>query len=509
MKAERSWMLILITLSLWVPTGKAQELKPFRKISFDQALEMTHQRSYTLKQAQLHQQEKAQEVKAAKGLYLPRFDISANYMAISEDLTLDLSPVRDAITPLYDALGHFGDFSGVPNPDPNTNQQMPFLPDELSTAAVRAKMLEGLNDVQNAEWDQMIQKKAFGTVAASVQWPIYAGGKIRAANKAAAIYEQEAVEKTRQKSGELLSELAERYYGLVLARQAVQVRQQVYTGMEQHLQDALKMEKAGFIAQADVLHAKVFHAQAEREMSKAKRTESILRDALRNTMAWEGEEILIPVSKLFYLDSIESMDYFKALARTHSPLLKQVAAKKALAEQNQRVARSNYMPTIGMQGMYDIVNKDLSPYAPEWMIGLGLKWNLFDGLGRERKVKAASIKTQQVVQFQSKAQSDIESMINKLYHELQMYQEQLNELETAMDFTQEYVRIREKAFHEEMSNSTEVVDARLALAKVRIERLQAMYNYDISLARLLAYCGQPEAFSGYQQRSNSKTEHFN
>jgi outer membrane protein TolC len=50
-----------------------------------------------------------------------------------------------------------------------------------------------------------------------------------------------------------------------------------------------------------------------------------------------------------------------------------------------------------------------------------------------------------------------------------------------------------------------VVDAQLSLAQVRIERLQAMYNYDVCLARLLQYAGIPEQFTNYKQRPTVKT----
>ncbi len=45
------------------------------------------------------------------------------------------------------------------------------------------------------------------------------------------------------------------------------------------------------------------------------------------------------------------------------------------------------------------------------------------------------------------------------------------------------------------------MDARLNLAKIKIERLQAAYYYDLMLARLLEAAGISEAFSDYAKRS--------
>jgi outer membrane protein TolC len=486
----------------------SQESMQVKRLSFEEALQLTRENSHTLKQSGYLYNEKKQEVRAAKGLYLPKIGIAASYMAMSDDLTLDLTPVRDAITPLYSALSNYGDFSGIPNPDPNTNQQMPFLPDDISTKIMRQKLKEGLVTVQDGEWNKMIQEKQFGTVMANFQWPIYAGGKIQAANKAASIQLKEADQKSQQKEGELMSELAERYYGLCLAQQAVLVRQEVYDGMEKHLQDAIKMQKEGMIANTDVLHAQVFHSQGERELCKAKRTVQILNQALLNTIAIDDDINVKTDSELFYLDSIEDVSYFQRMALAQNPLLQQVDSKRQLAEQGYRAEKADYFPAIAAQGMYDIVNKNLSPYAPEWTVGIGLKWTLFDGVARYHKVNAAAYKTDQVKEAGLKAQKDIETLINKSYQELNMYREQLDQLSSAKKFAEEYVRVTEKAFHEEMANSTEVVDARLALCQVRIERLQVIYGYDLSLAHILEYSGIADQFPIYAKRPGTNTESY-
>lgn len=492
MKKGMSLLLMVALLIFNYYTAGAQDSVPKMKLSFEQALGVALQNSHVLKQSQFQVNEKEQAAKAAKGLYLPKVGVTANYMVMSDDVTLDLTPVKNAITPLYSTLANYGSFSasGVD-----------------VTALVRQNLNAGLTQLENTNWDETIQKKRFATVAAMAQWPLYTGGKIHAANKAANIEISEADDISKQKQGELISELVERYFGLCLAKQAVKVRQDVFNGMEQHLHDAQKMQKDGFIANAEVLQAQLYDAQADRELKKARRNEDIINQALANTLALENDSSIEPLTELFYLDSIEPVEYFKKLAFEKNPSLLQVDDKKQLAEQNYKIQMSEFMPSIAVQGTYNLWDKDLSPYMPDWIVGVGLKWTIFDGTSRYRKVRSANFKTQQVQEAKEKAESDVGTLINKLYNELNIYREQLSELETARAFAEEYLRVREKAFHEEMSNSTEVVDANLALAQVRIERLQAMYGYDLTLARLLQYAGIPETFTDYRQK-NAKTESY-
>ena len=179
-----------------------------------------------------------------------------------------------------------------------------------------------------------------------------------------------------------------------------------------------------------------------------------------------------------------------------------------MAEIGLKVQNANYLPSVALMGTYDVWNYDLSPYMPHWMVGVGLKWTIFDGLARERNRKSAKLKVSQVAEFEQKASKDIQTGVEKYYQELQMSLEQIKDLETAQEFTEEYFRVRQKAFHEGLATSTDVVDANLALVKVKIERLQAAYQFDVALAKLLEISGLSGKFSEYQTSEKAKIETF-
>jgi outer membrane protein TolC len=492
-------------LILTQAAGFTQE--PFaRPLTFGEAYEQMNANSHVLKRADFEISEKEAQRRASAGLHAPRVFVSANAIQMADPLTLDLTPVRDAITPLYEALGHYGNFSGVPNPDPNTSGAMPILPDNISTQAVRGKLLDGEAKIMSSEWDKMIQEKQFATLNASFIWPLYTGGKINAANKASQVYEEEAGLEKKQKQGELLSELATRYYGLVLAEQACKVRGQVAEAMKKHLFDSEKLSEQGQIAKVEFLHAQVANSDAGRELKKSRRDVAIVKRALQNTMAISDSSEIAPASALFILKNIEPEDYFIDLALNNNPQLQQIDSKKELAATGVKFEKSNYMPTVALTGTYDLANKDLSPYVSDWMVGVGLNWSLFEGNARLRKLQAAKFKEDQVEQAGLKAEEDIKTIIRKLHQQLGMQVEQLEELDKTLEFAKTYVDSREKSFREGLSTSTELVDANLLLAKVKIDRLQTMYSYDITLAALLQVCGNPELFLEYQSSAQVITE---
>ena len=493
--------IILFSFSTTAYTQSIQ--KESQKLSFEDALQITYQNSLIIKQSNQKIEQKELEKKAALGMYMPKISLNASYMLMSDDIHLDLNPVKDAITPIYSALGNYGQFSGVPNPDPATADIMPYLPDDVSTAVVRQQFLDGLEQINASEWDKVIQKKQFGTVSANFTLPLYTGGKIRTANKAAQIEVEQAKAENKQQIHELTCELIERYYGLVLAQHAQKIRQDVKETMQAHLDDAEKMMEEGIIPKAEYLHAKVYCSEADRELKKINRQVEILNDALINTLAIDDNQSIIPVSNLFYLKEIESIEYFWGKTNENSQLLNQIEKKKELAHQAYKIEKAAFFPNIAAMGVYDLYNHDLSPFLPEYTVGVGLKWDLFTGNERVNKLKASKYQEAQADIFYQKTESDIKTAITKYYQELNMNFEQLKELDIALEFATEYSRVREKAFKEGIATTTEVSDANLAVAKVKIERLQVLYAYDIALSKILYYTGLADEFSSYTMNENT------
>lgn len=467
-------------------------------LTFEEALKISYENNHAVKQAKAAIEEKEQFAKSRKALYMPTIGVSANYVCLSEELHLDLTPVKEAILPLYETQSKYGVYSGVPT----GVEAMPYLNQDMSTAAVREKLEQGRLQLENSNWNQVIQEKQFGMVDANFQWVLFSGGKIMAANKAARLQVEEENSKFAQKQDEVFNELVQRYFGLSLANNATAIRNDVLEAMNKHVWDAERMEKEGFVAHADVLHVKMYQAEAKREFMKAQKTEEFLNVALKNTLAIDSVDNILAASNLFIVDSLENVEHYKSIAYTNNPSLAQLKIKHDLTIQNYNVERADLFPSVAVMGMYDLANVDLSPMVPEWMVGVGLSWTIFNGGARYHKIKSAKLKTLQVEEISADVSSDIATVVEKLHNSLIINQEQLTELNIAEEFATEYVRVRQKAFDEQMINSTELVDARLALAKVKIAKLQVMYEYDIALAQLLYYCGKTDLFIDYMSNQS-------
>lgn len=469
-----------------------------RVLTFEEALQIMHEQNPGLQQAKQLIKQKEYELKAKKGLYMPSVSVNASAVSMSDALELDLSSVKEVITPLYTTLGTYGVFNGVGD-----------YPDPLSTAVVREQLLEAGEKIENADWTETIQENNFATVSASIAWPIYAGGKIKGANQAANTELTISNEKLRETEGELLTELATRYYGLALSKQVLKVREQMVKVAEQHYSDAQKLFENGMIAKVELLHAEVAKNEAERTLKEAKRNIQIIRSGLEATLSFDTTISILPASHLFINKNLFGVSYWVNQAYIENPQLKQIKGKRELVNIKNKVDKGSFLPNIALIGNYNLAEKNRSPYLPDWMVGVGLQWSVFEGLGRNNTVKAGKTMESQVIFAEQKAHSDIKAYLTRLYEQLQMQLEQKEELATTLELAKEYSESTQKAFNEGLATSTSVVEAFTKVAQVKALRLKVFYDYDVTLAKLLQTAGVPEQYITFCSGNNTSVETLN
>jgi outer membrane protein TolC len=436
-----------------------------KNLTYEQALETMKTHNAALKSAAKDKEAQEYNRKSTRGLYLPKVSLSATYMKFDQDIGLDISPISDAI----------GDIGNVPDSK--------MLPSKL-----------------------VLQKEQFSVASVNMLWPVFNGGKIRAANKAMDANINEALYKIEQTENALKTELVERYYGYRLAEKAVQLYKSSYDAMLLHLDNAKKMEDNGMISKAQRLYVELSVSNAKMEWQKAQRQANTVKQALTNTLG--DSSVIQPVSELFLIENLEPVTFFQKAAIANNPLLKQVGSKKNLARQNYNIKRSDYLPSVAIIGNRELYHHDLSDLMPEWFVGVNMRWTIFDGISRTYKVKSAKATVDMVDFIQTKAQADIATYVNKLYNELDMQIEQLATMEKTYEFASEYLRVQKKAFAEGFATSKDVVDAELTLSRVKIGRIKVMNDYVLGLAKLLEVTGQTDLFLQYSQRIDRKGEEF-
>ena len=451
-----------------------------RTLSLEEALEMTLSDNPAIRAAEFNRRAAQQERRAAIGLRMPQIGITGSYAYLGKDIEIDLNNMK---APVQNLAGQILQSGMIPS------DYIPSISQMLSGAMA-------------ASWALPLQDRSLGFVGGDVTVPLWMGGKINAANRAARINEQTARSQGIQQRNALVSELVERYYGLALAQQVVVVRQQVVDGVRKHLEDAAALEAQGMISRSEKLYVEFKMSEAERDLQNAQSQVETIAAALNSTIGRTDD--YLPVTAMFILERIEPLDHFRTLAAERNPLLDQVDQKRRLAYEGVRAQRSSFLPQVVAMGGMSFYDYQVSKVLPRWAVGVGVNFKLFDGLNREYKYSAAKQTVRRVEALQDKAGSDISVLVEKLDNQMENYRTQMASIEASLAFAEEYLKTKNAAFLEGMSSSTDLIDAELNLAKVKTERIEAAYRYDVSLAQLLEAAGVSDEFTAYMRRQDAR-----
>lgn len=424
-------------------------------LTFDDALSLGMARNSAIAASEYAERVAHRERQAAIGLFMPKVSVKGAYAHFNKDIKIDFNPMLSSFAPI--------------------------LGDGLSALGL--------------DLSYTLQRRNTAFLGGDIVMPIFAGGKIWTANKAAKIAEERTAEQSRQVRGALLVEIVERYFGVELARRGVAIRKEAVDVVAQHLHDVAMLEKEGMAVVSERLYAEYRLAEVERDLQRANLQLETAQRALQTSLG-EGS-VVMPSTPMFLLATIEPLDHFLAMAKLHNPQLGEVGYIRELARMNLRLQRANLFPEVVAMGGVLFCDYQLTTLAPRSAVGIGLNFNIFDGLNKEYKVSAARLQLRRVEALEQKAVRDISLLVESLYNRVQSVLATVSAVERSERFAEEYLRAKRSAFREGMATTTDVVDAALNLSRARLERVQTAYEFDIALARLLEASGVSGAFVQY------------
>jgi outer membrane protein TolC len=327
------------------------------------------------------------------------------------------------------------------------------------------------------------------------------GGRINIANRAARIALSAASYSLDATKSILLTELVERYYGVVVARSACAVRQDVVDAIKRHLVDAEAMEEEGIVAHSVVVYAQYKLAEAERDLHDAINKVKVAEAALNTTVG--VEQSINPIDRIFICNNIHNIDYYTDMAIALNPILCELRHGKQLSEEGVKLARAAMLPEIVAMGAGAIYSYQLSNMIPRWSIGVGVRIPLFDGLGKEYRYIASKSGVKSVKEDVENAQSNIILLVEKEYYNLENTISNISATRRAIDFAESYYNSALEGFREGVVSSADLMDACTELAATKVEYLNAAYENTLTLARLLEASGLSDTFIQYVEQGTN------
>ena len=383
------------------------------------------------------------------------------------------------------------------------------LDDEVKVNALDFNPLTGLQDNPIGQdiieamggpsaFTTEITNQSFGRLALTALWPIYTGGRITAAQDISAAQTDIASQLFDVQRRTVFEQLVKTYFGVVLAQQNLETHQQAEAGYVKHLDDAQKLEKEGQISKVERLSVAVAHDRSMVTRRKAQKALEIARISLRQLLHTELD--VYPTDHLFTNVEIPPDQAFITSSLDSSPLLKSLQARDRELQAIESAKRGRYYPEVFLFADYALYqdNSIVSDLLPEWQVGIGFTVPLHDRLNRGKNIDA-NLKAQESVARLSDSTRRALTVATQVVHkEAQQALQEYEGLGSSLELANENLVLRQEAFNEGFSTSSQLIDAQIFVSVARTERSAAAYHYIVSLAQLLALSGEVNSFDHYQ-----------
>lgn len=241
---------------------------------------------------------------------------------------------------------------------------------------------------------------------------VYDFGKTRSGIRAASFDANASVAAFNQAVLDKIFEVKKAYYGMLRAKSLIAVNEENVKLNEKQLYRAQRYFESGIRTKIDVTDARVNLIRARLDLQDARYDLQRARIELERVVGfslYDGNYTIASVNQersSLTVSDFNGTDVYATLpavdqpladlesfAYTHRPELRKYTFNQESAREEITKAKGDYFPAIGLEGSYSHSATDdaLEFYFPEqqWFAGIGVKWNLFEGMRTDAAVAYA------------------------------------------------------------------------------------------------------------------------
>jgi len=324
----------------------------------------------------------------------------------------------------------------------------------------------------------------------SLQQPLFTWGKLINNYKQAKLNLQAAEQGVESAKQKLDLEVTRAFYGVILAREFVNVSKKAVNQVEKHLETAKDLFETGVATNFDVLRAKVQLANMRSQFIKAQNSLRLAKEGFKITLGLEPQVEINVDGKLEYNPKELNLDELIELAMENRPDLKQLKLQEESGEKIVSIAKAGNKPNLVFMSNYEAnfstnheegIDRD---WKNSWNVTLALNIPIFDGFATRAQVKQAKSGLNQIQLGKAQLEDGIHLEVKSAYLAFQEAQALLDAQKETVDQAEESLRIANIQHENGMITTVELTDTELALTQARMNRLQALYDYTVAIAKL-------------------------
>lgn len=403
----------ILMLSLFPTTSLAQQLDPALKDLIFKGLE----KSYKVNVYELDAEKAHVDQKLAKSVFLPKVTLNGSYTRLNANITFD-DDTRNLLMSTQKLL--IKEAMGIPFNAP--------FPENIP-----------LKEAQN------LQEKNILRSSIDVNWVLFSGFEATNAVKAGKHKEASMNYAGMAEKDRIAIQIIETYDKLALVNASEEVLSATLEYLREQEYFVRKAIDNGLATPISRKKIELAQQQLSAKQLEFSHNKTLLIEVLHQLTGENKENLRLLQPELA---SLAPNELIPAQKRNEVRALEE--AEKATSYK-AKMERSHFIPKVALKGHYEFLEDDLSLLDPQWFVGVGVRWNIFDG-----------------------DQSRLKSLKSKL--ESKKYREKIEEAEEMIALSQ----VKAELTYEAALQNTQIAKKEIELAEATYEMVDKQYKNDLA-----------------------------
>jgi outer membrane protein len=426
--------MAFVQLMLFSVSGYAQNSG--RKISLDEAIDLSIKNSKPLRAAQARVQQAVANTTVAKQNQLPDLKVSGSYLRLTQ---------------------------------PNINLQYKSGNNNTAPAPIK------------------INQAAYGS--ANLSLPLYSGLRAQYGIRSSEFLEKAAVLDADQDREGVIMNTIDAFSNLYKAKANVRVIEENLAQSRSRDADFANLEKNGLLARNDKLKALLQTANIELTLADVQNNLKVATVNMNIMLGLPEETALLPDStSLAEPVDFKSVADYEQLAIQNRKDMQAMAYRKKASEVGIKTARADYYPSIALTGGYiaaDIPNFITITNAVTF--GVGVSYNVSSLWKTNAHVAGAKAKLAEVQANEDDLDDQVRLQVNQAYEALLSANKKIEVSRTAIEQAVENYKIVKNKYDNSLLTVTDLLDANVLMLQSQINlelaKADAIVAYNTLLAR--------------------------
>jgi outer membrane protein TolC len=320
-----------------------------------------------------------------------------------------------------------------------------------------------------------------------VRQTLFAGGANRLELSRARYGRDAAREKARQAEMRVIFEVVRAYFAVEVAGRNLEVLEDGVAAAREDVRRAQALFETGLATEADLLSIQVQGAHLEEQRIQASNLVAIRRAELNDRIGEPLERAFALATPLTPGEPAEGgeLSALEELALVKSPEIRQARLDIDSASIGQKQARSAFLPSLDLQAGWESDRESFAGAgATNWMLGLSLRMNLFNGLGDRARLAEAEASLREIRAREREIENGVRLAVRRAFLDRAAARERLRVAEKAALQARESHRITRARYENGLATVTELLRSGNSLLLAEVHHLSAVFDARLAGAAL-------------------------